>query len=425
MSDSNLDRKSFLKTAAITSAGLVTGFPAILPSRAFAADEVRVGLDYEYTGVYATYAQSETRGAMMALDAWNKRGGVMGGSKVVAVREDNNNNPGVAVEKARKLIQVDHCQVLMSSINSAVALAISGAANALNTLYIDTGGHADAVTGKDCHYSTFRTCHSTWMETHATGYSLAKKFGKKWYMIIPDYAFGHALQAGYHDVAKKIGVEFVGEDLTPLGTTDFSPYLTKVLNAKPDLLIVLVQGDDFVNCLKQTASYGIVGKIPIGGPQVELEAVAALPKQARVGYWGVEWYYNSASCTGGPSNTAAMNFISEYRKKYSEPPSARSAFGFITMDRLLWGINEAKTTNAAAVARKLEGVKFRSIFEGTAYYRDVDHQLMWPMWLGGVRANGTPHDPDDLFDIVDRQEPDAIEQTVAEKKAVCHMDWPT
>ncbi|HUN30296.1 MAG TPA: ABC transporter substrate-binding protein [Alphaproteobacteria bacterium] len=424
MSDVKVDRKSFLKTAAVTSAGLVTGFPAILPSRASAADTLKVGLNYEYTGVYAAYAQSETRGAMMAMDAWNARGGVMGGTKVEAVQEDNDNNPGNAVEKARKLILVEKCPVQMGSINSAVSLAISGACNALNVFYIDSGGHADAVTGAKCEYSTFRTCHSTWMETHATGYSLAKKFGKKWYMIIPDYAFGHALQAGYHAVGKQIGVEFVGEDLTPLGTTDFSPYLTKVLAAKPDLLLVLVQGDDFVNCLKQTTQYGIVGKVPIGGPQVELEAVWALPKEARVGYWGVEWYYKGANVLG-TGNKLADDFIATYRKKYGQPPTARSAFGYITMDRLLWTVNEAKSTNAAKMAKTLEGAKFHSLWEGEGYYRDVDHQLMWPMWVGQIRAEGTAGDKYDIFDIVDRQEADAIEQSVAEKKAVCHMNWPT
>ena len=424
MSDGKVDRKSFLTTtAAITSAGLVTGFPAILPSRAFAADVLNVGLNYEYTGVYAAYAQSETQGAEMAMDEWNARGGVMGGTKVAVVKEDNNNNPGNAVEKARKLILVEKCPVQMGSINSSVSLAISGAANALNTFYIDSGGHADAVTGEKCEYSTFRTCHSTWMETHATGYSLTKKFGKKWYMIIPDYAFGHALQAGYHDVAKKMGIEFVGEDLTPLGTTDFSPYLTKVLAAKPDLLIVLVQGDDFVNCLKQTNQYGIAGKIPIGGPQVELEAVWALPEQARVGYWGVEWYYKGASVIG-TNNKLANDFVANYRKKYGTPPTARSAFGYITMDRLLWTVNQARSTNAAKMAKALEGNHFNSIWEGGGYYRDVDHQLMWPMWLGSIRPKGTPQDQYDIFDIVDRQEAADIEQSVDAKKAVCKMNWP-
>ncbi|HUA09873.1 MAG TPA: ABC transporter substrate-binding protein [Candidatus Acidoferrales bacterium] len=425
MSDGKLDRKSFLTTtAAVTSAGLVTGFPAILRSRASAADTLRVGLNYEYTGVYAAYAQSETRGALMAMDEWNARGGVMGGTKIEAVQEDNNNNPGNAVEKARKLILVEHCPVQMGSINSSVSLAISGACNALNVFFVDSGGHADAVTGEKCEYSTFRTCHSTWMETHATGYSLAKKFGKKWYMIIPDYAFGHALQAGYHAVGKQIGVDFVGEDLTPLGTTDFSPYLTKVLAAKPDLLLVLVQGDDFVNCLKQTTQYGIVGKVPIGGPQVELEAVWALPKEARVGYWGVEWYYKGASVLGG-GNKLADAFVKKYRDKYGTPPTARSAFGYITMDRLLWTVNQAKTTNAAKMAKTLEGSHFNSIWEGGGYYRDVDHQLMWPMWVGQIRAQGTADDKYDIFDIVDRQEAEAIEQSVDEKKAVCHMNWPT
>ncbi len=423
MSDLTLDRKRFVKAAAITSAGLVTGFPAILPSRAFAADVLKVGLDYEYTGVYAAYAQSETRGAEMAMDAWNAKGGVMGGTKVTTVAEDNNNNPGVAVEKARKLINQDKCPVLMGTINSGVSIAVAGAANALNTLFIDSGGHSDDVTGKACNWSTFRTCHSTWMETHATGNSLAKKFGKKWYMIIPDYAFGHALEAGYRDVANKIGVTFVGTDLTPLGTTDFSPYLTKVEAAKPDLLLVLVQGDDFVNCLKQANSFGLVKKLPIGGPQVELEAVWALPDAARVGYWGVEWYYKGASVIG-TGNKLANDFIATYTKKYSTPPTARSAFGYITMDRLLWAVNEAKGTDAVKLAKTLAGAKFRTVFEGETYYRAEDHQLMWPMWLGSVRPQGTPTDKYDVFDIIDRQEAADIEQSVAEKAKVCTMSFP-
>ena len=64
-------------------------------------------------------------------------------------------------------------------------------------MFIDSGGHTDDVTGKNCNWNTFRVCHSTWMETHATGFDLAKRFGKKWYLITPDYAFGHSLLRGY------------------------------------------------------------------------------------------------------------------------------------------------------------------------------------------------------------------------------------
>jgi hypothetical protein len=95
------------------------------------------------------------------------------------------------------------------------------------------------------------------------------------------------------------------------------------------------------------------------------------------------------------------------------------------MDRMLWTVNKAKSTNAAAMAKALENAHFNSIFEGGGYYRGVDHQLMWPMWVGSIRAKGTPQDEYDIFDIVDRREADFIEQSVAAKKAVCHMTWPT
>jgi hypothetical protein len=77
------------------------------------------------------------------------------------------------------------------------------------------------------------------------------------------------------------------------------------------------------------------------------------------------------------------------------------------------------------MAKTLAGAHFNSIWEGGGYYREVDHQLMWPMWLGSIRAKGTPSDQYDIFDIVDRQEAADIEQSVAEKQAVCHMNWPT
>ncbi|MGC2244242.1 MAG: ABC transporter substrate-binding protein, partial [Candidatus Aquilonibacter sp.] len=147
-------------------------------------------------------------------------------------------------------------------------------------------------------------------------------------------------------------------------------------------------------------------------------------EQARVGYWGVEWYYKGASVIG-TNNKLANDFVANYRKKYGTPPTARSAFGYITMDRMLWTVNQAKSTNAAKMAKALEGAHFQSIWEGGGYYRDVDHQLMWPMWLGSIRAKGTPQDQYDIFDIVDRQEAADIEQSVAEKKAVCKMNWPT
>ena len=386
-----------------------------------AADAVKIGLVEPITQVYAADGENELRGYHMAADAWNARGGVMG-RKIEIVHEDPNNDPGIGAQKARKLINQDKVVALAGTVNSAVSLAVSGAANAAGMIFIDSGGHTDDVTGKDCKWNTFRTCHSTWMETHATGYSLAKKFGKKFHLITPDYAFGHSLETGYRDVLSRIGGTITGSDLTPLGTTDFSPYLTKALDGKPDVLLVLVQGADFVNCMKQINSFGLDKKVAIGGPQAELEAVASLPPEARVGYFGIEWYYKSPLVLG--KSKAAHDFVSDFKKRHNTAPSARAAFGYITMDRLVTAMNESKSTDSVKIAHALEGSKFRSIFEGEAYFRKEDHQLMWPMWVGEVRREGAHGDKDDLFNISDVHQAETIEQSVAEKAKVCTVSYP-
>ena len=55
----------------------------------------------------------------------------------------------------------------------------------------------------------------------------AQSYGKKWYFITTDYAFGHGLQAGFEASLKAAGGTELGNDFTPLGTTDFSANLIK------------------------------------------------------------------------------------------------------------------------------------------------------------------------------------------------------
>ncbi|MBV8196587.1 MAG: ABC transporter substrate-binding protein, partial [Candidatus Eremiobacteraeota bacterium] len=373
-----VSRQSFLKTAAAGGAAL--SFPVFVPSRTEAEETIKIGETDELTGTYAALGLSQQRGEQLAMEKWNKRGGVLG-RKVELVTEDNAADPGIAVQKARKLIQQDKVVALIGTVSSAVALATSAAANSLNTIFMDAGGHADEITGSKCHWNTFQMCHTTWALTHASGFSTAEKYGKRWYLITPDYAFGHALAHGYEDVSKKIGGTIVGQDLVPLGTTDFSSYLSKVSSAKIDVLLVLNNGEDYINTMKQANTFGLFKKVAVGGPYAELEALWALPPVARVGYWGAEWYYKD-DIVLGKANSEARTFVSEYNTRFGTPPTARSAFGYVSMDRLLWGIEKAKSTESVKVARALEGAEFTSIWDGPAAYRKEDHALLWPMWVG-------------------------------------------
>ena len=121
-------RADFVKTSAAVAAGTIVGFPAFIPKRSAAADMLTLGVSEELTGVYAYPAKNEVRGMQMAVDARNAHGGVLG-RQVRMIVEDNQNNPGVAVEKARKLIQVDQVDALIGTVNSAVSQATSNVAS--------------------------------------------------------------------------------------------------------------------------------------------------------------------------------------------------------------------------------------------------------------------------------------------------------
>ena len=189
-----IGRRSVLGGAAAAAAGSL-----VYPARGtFAASEqpVKFGMVDPETGTYAALGASEITGAKLALDQINKAGGVMG-RPVELLVEDSAADPGLAVTKARKLVNSDKVNFLMGSVSSAVSLSLSQAAEELKTLYLDTGGHTDQVTGTECRWTTFRTCSTTWMLTAGNFKTLFDKFGKNWYFLTPDYAYGHSLQKDY------------------------------------------------------------------------------------------------------------------------------------------------------------------------------------------------------------------------------------
>ncbi len=106
MANAPVSRTTVLKSAAAAGFGL--GIPAFLPQIGSAADDLPIGLVEPTTGIYATYGEYERAGIAMAVDAWNAKGGVMG-RKVVTFAEDDANDPGIGVQKARKLVQQNKC----------------------------------------------------------------------------------------------------------------------------------------------------------------------------------------------------------------------------------------------------------------------------------------------------------------------------
>src|ERR1700681_139584 len=212
----SVDRRTILKTSAAIAA-MQFASPYIIKARG--DTPVRIGMVNPLTGVLSALAQSEVDGAKYAEAEINKKGGILG-RQVELLVEDSANDVGTGVQKTRKLIDRDNVNVIFGDVNSGIAYAMSQVTNEKKIFHLVPGGHTDPITGSNCKWNVFRVCNTTTMDASAATPELVKRFGKKWFFITPDYAYGHSLQDAFVKTLTKLGGTFQG-DFLPINNTAF------------------------------------------------------------------------------------------------------------------------------------------------------------------------------------------------------------
>lgn len=385
--------------------------------RARAAEVVKIGLDNPLTGPLAGLGKNELVGCRLAVEQINAKGGILDRKVELLVEDSTSSDAGTAVLKARKLIDGDKVDFLLGNTNSALSLAMAQVSNEKKILHVVPGGHTDAVTGESCHWNVFRVCNTTRMEALAITGTLIKNYGKKFYYITLDYAFGHTLEAGMVKACAELGGVRVGGALSPLGTVDFSSYLIAAQSAKPDVIVFLLGGDDMVNGLKQAVQFGLDKRFHLAGAQQELEPLEGLPPEARIGAWVMEWYWKQ------PGVPHVDEFVEIVRKRTGRVPTARTWFGFVSIWTCALAAAKAKSLDALMMAKALQGYELPpeiGLSSTPCFYRAGQNQLVASLFVGDAQATGDG--PEDLFKVTKVVDGADVAGTVEESG--CKMTWP-
>jgi branched-chain amino acid transport system substrate-binding protein len=384
----SLNRRTLIKSGLVLGASQVIGAPFIVKSR---ADEpVKIGMVDPLTGVLSALAQSEVDGAKYAVAEVNKKGGILG-RQVQLLVEDSANDVGTGVQKTRKLIDRDKVDVILGDVNSGIAYAMSQVTNEKKVFHIVPGGHTDPITGSSCKWNVFRICNTTTMDANAVTPELVKKFGKKWFFITPDYAYGHTLQEAFVKALKKAGGSYEG-DMLPINATDFSATLIKAKSFGPNVLLNNMGGLTQINCMKQFIQFGMQKDMALGGALFELESIKACPPEAQTGWWAMEWWWNQ------PNVPEVVKFVKEYRAANKNTPTARNWFGYVAVNTVRLAAEKAKSLEGPKLAKALEGMELPpdvALQPGKVFYRAGDHELMPNIFVGEVHP--AKSGPDDVF----------------------------
>ena len=377
-----LRRRTLLRSGVAVAA---LAAPPIISARG--ETPVRIGMVNPLTGILSALAASEVEGAKYAVQRINKNNGILG-RQVELLVEDSANDVGTGVQKTRKLIERDKVDVILGDVNSGIAYAMMGVTSELKVFHIVPGGHTDPITGTDCKWNTFRVCNTTAMDTAAVTGELVSRFGKKFFFVTPDYAYGHTLQNNFIKKLKALGGEFQAE-LLPINTSEFSATLIKAKAYKPDVLLNNMGGLAQINCMKQFTQFGMQKEMHLGGALFELESVRAVPPDAQAGTWAMEWWWDQ------PNVAEVVSFVADFRKATGKTPSARHWFGLVAVESVRLAAEKAKTLDGPQLSLAMEGMELPpdlALSANKAFYRAGDHQLMCDIFIGDVHPpkGGSP-----------------------------------
>ena len=375
-------RRRFLQLSAATGGALMFGdlIGQVMGGTgkaglAATGDPIKIGILDPLSGPYKTSSIHDVHGANVAVDLFNKRGGVLG-RPVVIFEADDASNPEIAVKAATKFVKEDRVDVLMGTFNADCALVVSELATQENKLFMATGAHLPELSGVACDSHTFVFMPHARMLAHAVVPHLVKAYGTRWYMITTSTLDGKAAAQAMVEAAKAHKVEFLGEALMPFGSTDFVSALSAARDKDPTAIILNLYGWDLVHALKGYGKLELAKeKIGVGGMLSGEQIGRPLGYANNAGIWGLIW--------DPKINTeSSKRFIQGVIDKYSHTPTSRCYLGYAAMTQILEAIQRAGTTETAALIKALEGHEFDGLKEGKSVFRASDHQHVQDVLVG-------------------------------------------
>ncbi len=344
--------------------GVALAVAASVPGAARAEDPIRIGYPMPLSGPAAVYGVPVTKGAQLAAEDINAKGGVLG-RKIEILSRDSKANADEAVRLARELIIKNNVDFLSGTLTSAEAPAVSTIAKENKVVFVAPVAKTIKLTAPEfLHPYVFRVASNTTIEGRTMAAKVAEwKDVKTIGTIAPDYAYGRDAVAAFTEYLKKLrpDIQIIDQQWPKLGEADFTPFITAQMGKKPDAVMCDVFGGDFVTFAKQAAPLGyfkaINNRMVDGGEVGTVDAAVALG--ADYPYGITSDTYDPVVWAGGsepPEHKAYEDKLKAFMK--SDYGSGWAVQGYTTIAVLAAAINKAGAVDNEKVAAAMLGLTF-------------------------------------------------------------------
>ena len=350
----------------------------LITAPAQAAKAIKIGIVDCYSGPPAAYTNDVRDAFKMEVDKINAAGGILG-RKIEVLTRDSKFKVDLGLSAAKELIYRENVDIMMGTINSALALAISNMCKKEKVPFFVTFSKSAKITGAKGHRYVFSITENTALAGKAAAAGLAKKPYRKYWIAGDDYEYGHAIADGVWDNLKKLrpDVELLGQSWWKVGEPDFTPYITAILSAKPDAVIVATGGRDCVPFLKAAKATGFNERVPFFmHTATELATLKPLGLDAPENVLGTSNYFFYY-----PETDANKSFVKKFETAYSRKPAVGAVYGLLAAKFIFGAYKKAGKVDTEKFIDNVEGMSVDSPV-GKVTMRAYDHQAMLPMFMG-------------------------------------------
>ncbi len=430
--NSGLSRRKFLKSSAGVTGGLLIGSQfGQFGSLAYGADDHPAmgnyplkgdpvfGFVIDQTGAYADEGADQFRALKLAVKHINEGGGILEtmkplalkgngilGKKVSYVVGDGQTNPDAARAVGRRMIERDGVITFTGGSSSSVAIAQQDLAQEKGVIFMCALTHSNDTTGKDRRRFGFRMFFDAYMTGKAIAPIIAKEYGKdrRAFHLTADYNWGHSQLDSMKRFTEEQGWTTVRNIMTPLSTTDYSQYLTAVLNSDADVLVLNHYGQDAVYSLTQAVRFGLKNRQANGKQmQIVVPLLSQLIAEG-VGPDNMEGVYGTVEFNYKLDTPGAQAFTKAYMDEYDTAPGQAGHTAYTQMILYADAAERAGTHYPPEVIKALEGFEFDGAGYGPTLYRACDHQGYHRILAVRGKGKSEMESKFDVFQIVGQVE---------------------
>lgn len=312
-------RRKFLRNAGALGAATLFGghAPAVL---AQSKSPLKLGVLNSFSGVYTALGTGNLNGMNLYFE---QIGNSIAGRKIEIVREDDQVNPQIGLQKLKKLVESDECDIITGIQASNVAMASIQYLGRSKAFTLCSGAGTADLSYINLPYF-FRSSISTNPVHASMGEWIATSITKEVVLTATDFAGGRNSLAEFKSGYLKNGGRVIKEIYPPFANNDFSAYLVDIRNIAPPATFSFYAGTDAVRFVKQYSEYGLSAKSRLTGSGFMVDS-DTLPAQGRSAL-GVLNCLHYADTLDNPAN---KKFVADYLARYKEYPSVYSEYGYV------------------------------------------------------------------------------------------------